>query len=89
MYKGDRVFDSEQARVLAEMYSGLEKEREAMQKELGGLRHGYENQKTMLQQYNTMSGPRNRTRHLYVVRPTNLLVFGLSRANAETSHSCE
>ena len=37
MYKGDRVFDSEQARVFAEMYSGLEKEREAMQKELGRI----------------------------------------------------
>ena len=36
-----------------------------------------------------LNGPRNRTLHLYVVRPTNLLVFGPSRANAETSHSCE
>ena len=31
---------------------------------------------------------RNRTLHLYeVIWPTNLLVFGFSRANAETSHS--
>jgi len=32
-------------------------------------------------------GPRNRTLHLYEVRPTNLLVFGFSIANAETSHT--
>ena len=38
--------------------------------------------------YIIVSGPRNRTLHLYVVRPTSLLVFGLSRANAETLHSC-
>ena len=55
VYKGDRVFDSEQARVLAEMYSGLGKKKEAMQKELDGARHGYASQKTKLQQYNNMS----------------------------------
>jgi len=55
VYKEDRVFDSEQARVLAEIYSGLEKEKEAMQKELDRLRHGYASQKTKPQQYNTMS----------------------------------
>ena len=38
--------------------------------------------------YILMIGPQNRTLYLYAVRPTNLLVFGLSRANAETSYSC-
>jgi len=33
-------------------------------------------------------GSQNLTLHLYeVIWPTNLLIFGLSRANAETSHS--
>ena len=41
----------------------------------------------LLSLYNVL-GPQNRTLHLYVVRPTNLLVFGLSRANTETSYSC-
>jgi len=37
--------------------------------------------------YINSSGRRNRTLHLYEGTATNLLVFGFSRANAETSHS--
>ena len=31
-------------------------------------------------------GHRNQALHPYEVRPTNLLVFGFSRVNVETSH---
>ena len=40
--------------------------------------------KEILLHYILFSGRRNRTLHLYEVTATNLLVLGVSRANAET-----